>query len=267
MSAAPFVPLPCLPPAGPPGPPAAAPGVWPWSRCGKIAPTYPTAAPSRLSAAALGRRPSAERCPRPGSLASCAVRSAPGSARVLPHSAAWRPVARQWRQARGRPRPPAPQVRARGRAVHWGAGGGAPLRAARTPRAVVAPTGGAAPCPAAGAERQRSGRRVDDDPVPTNQNERPANAQGIGMDGQAFWTALDAPPTPQGRRHVPAGEPWRRGWRPVTPRNRRRHGAGRKARSPSPATTLPRLACHLGRRPRAQGQTGPSPRLHQALAR
>jgi transposase len=59
---------------------------------------------------------------------------------------------------------------------------------------------------------ERSGKRVDDDHLPKNQDERPAYAGLIGTDGHLLLDAVYAPETPTWRAHVPAVEILRRVW-------------------------------------------------------
>jgi transposase len=168
--------------------------------------------------------------------------------------------ARKWRKARGRQRTDSTHVLARVRAVNRLEGVGETLRAALNTLAVVVPEWVQAHGPAEWV--QRYGHRVDDDHLPTNKNERHTYAQVIGMDGHALLTALYAPQTPHWLRHIPAVETLRRVWvqqlyleagqgrwrtekeacprqgslsvlrmmsRPVTPRNKRRHGSAIKS--------------------------------------
>jgi transposase len=111
---------------------------------------------------------------------------------------------RKWLTARGRQRTDSTPGLARVRAVNRCAWVGATRRHTLNRLAVGAPEWLHRHGQAAWAKRD--GRRMEDDRLPTRTEDRHADAQVMGADGEALWSDLDTSQAPAWWREVPAVE-------------------------------------------------------------
>ena len=111
---------------------------------------------------------------------------------------------RKWLEARGRQRTDSTHVLARVRGVNRVECVGETLRYALNSLAVVAPEWLHTHSQA--EWEKRSGRRVEDDRLPTRNEDRHAYAQVIGADGYALWSDMYTSHAPAWLREVPAVE-------------------------------------------------------------